>query len=159
MWPAANCTAPCSYRHCFWKIFLPQKQLQGITDLLSRLNSSQKQVISGFPSLTNLTILSSNIELPWGMWNIKFDSWTYSPLLFSDSLESGGSQLDLRSPPATSVGNFRIWVLATVSIMQVLISDVNIQVVVQWLRISLAMQGTWVWSLVGELRFHMLRSN
>ena len=27
--------------------------------------------------------------------------------------------------------------------------------VVQWLRIHLVMQGTWVWSLVGELRSHM----
>ena len=27
--------------------------------------------------------------------------------------------------------------------------------VVQWLRIRLAMQGTWVWSLVGELRSHV----
>ena len=31
--------------------------------------------------------------------------------------------------------------------------------VVQWLRICLAMQGTQVWSLVGELRSHRLRSN
>ena len=31
--------------------------------------------------------------------------------------------------------------------------------VVQWLRICLAMQGTWVWSLVRELRSHMPRSN
>ena len=28
---------------------------------------------------------------------------------------------------------------------------------VQWLRIPLPMQGTWVWSLVGELRFYILR--
>ena len=28
--------------------------------------------------------------------------------------------------------------------------------VVQWLRIHFAMQGMWVWSLVGELRFHIL---
>ena len=31
--------------------------------------------------------------------------------------------------------------------------------VVQWLRICLPMQGTWVRSLVGELRSHMLRGN
>ena len=30
---------------------------------------------------------------------------------------------------------------------------------VQWLRICLAMQGMWVWSLVRELRYHMSRSN
>ena len=30
--------------------------------------------------------------------------------------------------------------------------------VVQWLRICLAMQGTWIWSLVGELRSHMPQS-
>ena len=30
---------------------------------------------------------------------------------------------------------------------------------VQWLPIRLAMQGTWVWSLVRELRSHMLLSN
>ena len=29
---------------------------------------------------------------------------------------------------------------------------VGISLVVQWLRICLAMQGTWVWSLVGELK-------
>ena len=31
--------------------------------------------------------------------------------------------------------------------------------VVQWLRIHLAMQETWVQSLVGELRSYMLGSN
>ena len=31
--------------------------------------------------------------------------------------------------------------------------------VVQWLRIRFPMQGTWVRSLVGELRSHMLRGN
>ena len=31
--------------------------------------------------------------------------------------------------------------------------------VVQCLRIHFPMQGTWVWSLVGELRFHMLWAN
>ena len=31
--------------------------------------------------------------------------------------------------------------------------------VVQWLRIRLAMQGTWVQSLVGELRSHKPRGN
>ena len=31
--------------------------------------------------------------------------------------------------------------------------------VVQWLTIHLAMQGTWVWSLVTELRSHRLLSN
>ena len=30
---------------------------------------------------------------------------------------------------------------------------------VQWLRALLAMQGTWVWSLVRELRSHMLQGN
>ena len=30
---------------------------------------------------------------------------------------------------------------------------------VQWLRICLPMQGTWVWSLVGELRAHMLQDS
>ena len=30
----------------------------------------------------------------------------------------------------------------------------GISLVVQWLRIDLAMQGMWVWSLVGELRSH-----
>ena len=27
--------------------------------------------------------------------------------------------------------------------------------VVQWLRVCLAMQGTWAWALVGELRYHV----
>ena len=31
--------------------------------------------------------------------------------------------------------------------------------VIQWLRICLAMQGMWVRSLVRELRFHMLQGN
>ena len=31
--------------------------------------------------------------------------------------------------------------------------------VVQWLRICLATQGKWIWSLVGELRSHMPRGN
>ena len=31
--------------------------------------------------------------------------------------------------------------------------------VVQWLRICFAMQGTWVWPLARELRSHMPRSN
>ena len=35
----------------------------------------------------------------------------------------------------------------------------GISLVVQWLRIHLAMQGTLVWSLVGEVRFHMPRSD
>ena len=35
----------------------------------------------------------------------------------------------------------------------------GIFLVVQWLRICPAMQGTWVQSLVGELRFHMPRGN
>ena len=30
---------------------------------------------------------------------------------------------------------------------------------VQWLRICLAMHGTWVWSLAGELSSHMLQGN
>ena len=29
----------------------------------------------------------------------------------------------------------------------------------QWLRIHLPMQGSWVWSLVGELRLHMLQGS
>ena len=31
--------------------------------------------------------------------------------------------------------------------------------VVQWIKVHLPMQGTWVWSLVGELRSHMLWGN
>ena len=31
--------------------------------------------------------------------------------------------------------------------------------VVQWIQVHLPMQGTWVWSLVGELRSHMLWGN
>ena len=31
--------------------------------------------------------------------------------------------------------------------------------VIQWLRICLAKQGTWVWSLLEELRSHMPRNN
>ena len=30
---------------------------------------------------------------------------------------------------------------------------------VQWLRVCLLMQGTWVWSLAGELKTHMPRGN
>ena len=36
---------------------------------------------------------------------------------------------------------------------------VGTSLVVQWLRICLQMQGTWVQSLVGEPRFHMLWGN
>ena len=38
-------------------------------------------------------------------------------------------------------------------------SDTGTSLVVQCLRIHLAMQGTWVWSLVRKLRFHVLWSN
>ena len=38
-------------------------------------------------------------------------------------------------------------------------TDSGTSLVVQWLRVSLAMQGTWVQSLVRELRSHMPWSN
>ena len=37
------------------------------------------------------------------------------------------------------------------------VKDIGISLVVQWLRIHLAMLGTWVPSLVGELRPHRPR--
>ena len=37
--------------------------------------------------------------------------------------------------------------------------DAGTSLVVQWLRIQLAMQGTWVQSLVREVRSHMLWGN
>ena len=38
-------------------------------------------------------------------------------------------------------------------------NSVGTSLVVQWLGIRLAMQGTWVQSLVEELRSHMLQGN
>ena len=35
----------------------------------------------------------------------------------------------------------------------------GMSLVFQWLRICLAMPGTWVWSLVGELGSHVPRSS
>ena len=39
------------------------------------------------------------------------------------------------------------------------IDSLRTSLVVQWLRICLAMQRMWVWSLVGELGSHMPQSN
>ena len=39
------------------------------------------------------------------------------------------------------------------------IMQTEASLVVQWLRICVPMQGTWIWSLVGELRSHMLWDN
>ena len=36
---------------------------------------------------------------------------------------------------------------------------IRTSLVVQWLRICLAIQGMWVWFLVGEVRYHMLQDN
>ena len=36
---------------------------------------------------------------------------------------------------------------------------IGTSLVVQWLRIHLPMQGTWVRSLIGELRSHMPQGN
>ena len=52
--------------------------------------------------------------------------------------------------------------LLTLSLLQY--SQTNLKItgaslVVQWLRICLPMQGTWVWSLIRELRSHMLWGN
>ena len=64
----------------------------------------------------------------------------------------------LGSPPIPSVAGWRNafevhqWLALEAWVL-------GISLVTQWLRICLAMQGTWVQSLVRELRSHMLRSN
>ena len=42
-------------------------------------------------------------------------------------------------------------------ILQINYNHAGTSLAVQWLRIHLPMQGTWVRSLVGELRSHMLQ--
>ena len=46
-----------------------------------------------------------------------------------------------------------------ISLMWNLKYDTGTSLVVQWLRIHLAMQGSWIQSLAEELRSHMLPGN
>ena len=38
-------------------------------------------------------------------------------------------------------------------------NKIGTSLVAQWLKVHQSMQGTWVWSLVGELRSHIPRGN
>ena len=73
-------------------------------------------------------------------WKHTIETQTYHTLVYQTALISPTITKDIKSVECKIMGQ-------------------GSSLVVQWLRICLATQGTWVQPLIGELRSHMLRGN
>ena len=111
--------------------------LRGISVSLSIILQSVCLQATMWPDMTHLPVYS--LPHSWNVSSKKVRNFIYSvpislaPRTVSGTLLGSGVQQNLWNK----------------------LGDEGMSLVVQWLRVHLAMQGPWVWSLVRELRSHM----